>query len=193
MAKLSNAEAALLGLLSEQAMYPYQIEREVAHRDMRSWTELSMSSIYKLLRKLEKDGFVTRTNRISAANRLRALYRITKKGKAALLGKLEALLSEPEHVRWGVDIAIYNCDLLPRGKARAALEKYREAVKEKIKWYERLLKCLQDEGCPAHQHGVAGRPAFLLRGDLQWAEDYLARLDNTLPGKRPLEVKKKGE
>jgi DNA-binding PadR family transcriptional regulator len=165
----------------------------VVHRDIRSWTELSMSSIYKLLRKLEKAGFVTRTNRISAANRLRALYRISKKGTGALLGKLEALLSEPEHMRWGVDVAIYNCNLLSRGKARVALEKYRETVKEKIKWYERLLKCLQDEGCSAHQHGVVSRPTFLLRGDLQWAEDYLARLDANLPGKNPLKVKAKGE
>jgi DNA-binding PadR family transcriptional regulator len=46
MPNLSNAEAALLGLLSEQSMYPYQIEKEVRYREMRFWTELSMSSIY---------------------------------------------------------------------------------------------------------------------------------------------------
>jgi len=54
MPDLTNAEAALLGLLSERPMHPYQIEKEVRSRDMRFWTELSMSSIYKLLRKLEK-------------------------------------------------------------------------------------------------------------------------------------------
>ena len=55
---LSNAEAALLGLLAEKPMHPYQIEQEVRYRDMRFWTELSMSSIYKLLRKLEREGLV---------------------------------------------------------------------------------------------------------------------------------------
>ena len=56
MDALSNGEAALLGLLSEKPMYPYQIEQEVKYRDMRFWNDLSMSSIYKLLDGLEKKG-----------------------------------------------------------------------------------------------------------------------------------------
>ena len=48
MVEISNAETTLLGLLSEQSMYPYQIEQEVKYRGMRFWTELAMSSIYKL-------------------------------------------------------------------------------------------------------------------------------------------------
>jgi len=181
MDTLSNAETALLGLLSEEPMYPYQIERHVAYRDMRFWTELSMSSIYKLLPKLEKSGFVTRTNRISPENRLRALYTISEKGKRALRKKLEMLLSEPEHVRWRIDIGTYNCDLLPRGKARASLQKYREALKEKIAEYEKLLKFLHDERCPAHRYGVATRPIFLMKGEMQWVDSYLVRFVKTLP------------
>ena len=93
MKDLSNAETALLGLLSERPMYPYQIEHEVKFRDMRFWTELSMSSIYKLLRKLEKEDFVERTNEISNENRLRKLYRISKKGEEMLVTKIESLLT----------------------------------------------------------------------------------------------------
>ena len=53
MPTLSNKETALLMLLSEQPMHAYQIEKIVEQRAMREWTEISMSSIYKLLRKLE--------------------------------------------------------------------------------------------------------------------------------------------
>lgn len=157
-------------------MYPYQIEQQVKYRDMRFWTELSMSSIYKLLRKLEKDGFVIRTNKISSQNRLRKLYTINSQGKGALKEKLALLLSQPEHVRWQIDIGTYNCSLLPGNKIQAALKKYRTALEEKINGYEKLRRYLRDAGCPPHRFGVATRPVFLLKGELQWVDSYLSQL-----------------
>ncbi len=177
MAELSEPEAALLGLLSEEPMYPYQIEKEVEWRDMRFWTELSMSSIYKLLRKCEKEGLVKRADRISPEGRLRKLCTISAKGRRALEEKIEDLLSRPGHVRWPVDIGIYNCDLLPVRRVRAALEKYRAALQEKIRGYEALLEFLRDAGCPPHRFGVATRPVFLLEGEIGWVDSYLAELD----------------
>jgi len=176
MAELSCAEAALLGLLSERPMYPYQIEQQVKYREMRFWTELSMSSIYKLLRKLEKSGVVMRTNKISSGNRLRKLYTISSQGKGALKEKIEMLLSQPEHVRWQIDIGTYNSSLLHGNKVRAALKKYRKALEEKIRGYENLRESLRDAGCPPHRFGVATRPVFLLRGELQWVDSYLSQL-----------------
>jgi len=176
MTDLSNAEAALLGLLSEQPMYPYQIEQEVKYRDMRFWTELSMSSIYKLLLKLEKAGFVVRTDEISPENRLRKLYAISEAGEAALKSKLLRLLQEPEHIRWQVDIATYNCDLLPAETVRAALSEYRKALEVKIKGYDDLHKFLQDSGCPSHRMSVATRPVYLLKGEIEWVDAFLAQI-----------------
>ena len=57
---LTLMETALLGLLSEGPMHPYRIEKEVRERKLRSWTDLSMSSVYKLLVKLERRGLVLR-------------------------------------------------------------------------------------------------------------------------------------
>lgn len=81
MVEISNVEATLLGLLSEQSMYPYQIEQEIKYRDMSFWTELSMSAIYKLLHKLEKDKLVIRKTEISSENRLHTLYNLSDVGK----------------------------------------------------------------------------------------------------------------
>lgn len=68
---------------------------------MRDWTELSMSSIYKLLARLEKDGLVLRADEVSPDNRIRKQYTISEGGKKALREKLVGLLSEPEQLRWG--------------------------------------------------------------------------------------------
>ncbi len=176
MDDISNAEAALLGLLSEGPMYPYQIEQEVQYRDMRSWTELSMSSIYKLLNNLEKKGLVDRSNEISPENRLRKLFSISAAGRKALQGKLERLLSEPERVRWQFDIGTYNCDLLPPKAVRKALKEYRKGLEKNVKCYEELQQFLQDSGCPGHRLGLATRQVYLLKAEIAWVDDFVAQL-----------------
>ena len=122
------------------------------------------------------EGMVTRTDQISPENRLRAFYSISPQGRKALIRKLEALLSQPEHVRWQVDIGTYNCDLLPVKAVRTALRTYRRALEEKIRGYENLLTFLKDAGCPAHRFAVATRPVFLLRGEIQWLDAYARSL-----------------
>jgi len=179
MAELSCAEAALLGLLAEGPRYPYQIEKDVKERDMRCWTDLSMSSIYKLLRKCEKGGLVKRTNTISPENRLRALYTISAKGRKALEGKIETLLSDPTHVRWPINVGLYNLDLLPRQRVRAALVKYRAALEERMKGYRELHRFLRDAGCQPHRFECATRPLFLLRGEIKWVDSYLKNISST--------------
>jgi DNA-binding PadR family transcriptional regulator len=170
---LSNAEAALLGLLSESPMYPYQIEQEVKYRDMRFWTDLSMSSIYKLLGKLEKGALVSSKNQISPENRLRKLYVISDKGKAVLEDTIRTILSTPEHTKWQIDIGTYNCHLLQASEVREALERYRAGLQEKIKGYQDLLGFLKSINCPAHRFAVAIRPVYLLEAEIKWVDSYV--------------------
>jgi DNA-binding PadR family transcriptional regulator len=180
MIKLSNAEAALLGLLSEQPMYPYQIEQEVKYRDMRFWTDLSMSSIYKLLRKLEMEELVTRQNQVSAGNRLQKLYSLSEKGQQALRDKLVETLRTPEHMRWQIDIGMYNCNLLSPEQVRDALQENRNEIVKKIQGYHDLLDFLTASKCPEHRFALAKRPVFLFEAEIRWIDSYLSGLEKTL-------------
>ncbi len=176
MSSVSNAEAALLGLLSEESMHPYRIEQEVKYRDMRFWTELSMSSIYKLLRKLEKEGLLDCETKISDENRTRRTYSVTKEGKKALRDKLSQLLCEPEHLRWRVDIGTYNIDLLTTKKALGSLKEYRKKIQKNIQGYKDLDKFLTDSGCPSHRNAVARRPIRMLEGEVRWVDEFMKEL-----------------
>ena len=171
--KLTNAEAALLGLLSEQSMHPYQIEQEVKHRDMRFWTELSMSSIYKLLRKLEKEGLVIKKEEKSPENRLRKLYSLSESGSRKLKSTLKALLTEPEHMRWQVDIGIYNSGVLTHAEIEEALNEYKRALREKISGYHEMHKYLKDSNCPLRHQALAVRPVYLLEAEINWINAFL--------------------
>jgi len=173
MVNLTNAETALLGLLSEKPAYPYQIEQDVEFRDMRSWTELSMSTIYKVLRKLETGGLVKSKKEISKENRLRKKYSITAKGEAALKTHLEKLLSEPEHIIWQLDLATYNSNLLEGKNVQSALKRYISALEEHIKCFEGLSKFLAEAGCPKYRQALAERPIFLKKAEIDWAKSFM--------------------
>jgi DNA-binding PadR family transcriptional regulator len=173
--EISNIEAALMGLLSEQPMHPYQIEQQVQYRDMRFWADLSMSSIYKLLRKLEKDELVLHKNVISPENRLQKLYSLTSKGLEALKNKLEVLLSQPEHMRWQFDIGIYYSNLISDEKIRESLNNYIQSLEEKIKCYRDLLEFLKKDGCPEYRFSLAMRPIALFESEIEWIKNYLKK------------------
>ena len=179
--ELSNAETTLLGLLAEEPMHPYQIEKEVEWRDMRFWTELSMSSIYKLLNKLEKEGLVACERGVTEGNRLRKVYSLTPEGRAALAAKLRLLLSEPEHVRWRVDIGVSNLAVLPLEEAVGCLERYREELRKQVSGYRDLEKFLIEHDCPVHRLALSRRPVFLLEAEIRWADAYLAEIREAQP------------
>ncbi|MBN1543423.1 PadR family transcriptional regulator [candidate division KSB1 bacterium] len=176
---LSNAEAALLGLLAEKPRHPYEIEKEVQMRDMRQWTGLSMSSIYKLLRNLEKSGAVTSHAEISDDNRARRIYHLTDAGTALLQDKLRQLLREPEFPKWRIDIATSNIALLPRTEALACLAEYRSNLQKAEKCYHELADYLTCAGCPAYRQSLARRPIHLIRAEIAWVDEFTAQLEET--------------
>ncbi len=172
--EISNAEAALMGLLAEKPKHPYQIEKDVDYRDMRSWTDLSMSSIYKLLAKLEQGGFVKSEVELSEGNRARKIFELTAAGREALEIKLRALLRKPEIPKDPFHVGIYNADLLPADEVLACLKQYRENVAELIEGYGRLEQFMRDSDCSEARVAVATRPRFQWEGELRWLDEYLA-------------------
>ncbi len=177
---ITSAEAALLGLLSEGEKHPYQIEKDVQYRDMRFWTELSMSSIYKLLRKLEEQEMVQCKTEITVENRARKIYQITEEGEAALREKLTELLKEPEHIRWQADIAFYNLDVFEKAEQLMLLKEYQRSINKRISEYRELEAFLKESGCPIYPQSVSLRPQFLLEGELKWLEGFIAQIDRVM-------------
>jgi DNA-binding PadR family transcriptional regulator len=175
MTAISDADTALLGLLSEEPMHPWQIDKEVQWRDMRFWTDLSQSTIYKQLRSLRAAGLVdVREEKVEG--RLRKVYSLTDAGRAALRDRLLEVLAEPEHLKWRVDLATYNMDLLPLDQALDALTRYRTKLEENVKGYRDLEAFLVESECPAHRLAVARRPVYLIEGEIRWVDEYAGQL-----------------
>lgn len=176
MTTISNKEMALLGLLSEGPMHAYGIEKEIENRSMREWTEISMSSVYKLLNKLEVEGLIGSEARLAPNNVAQRVYEITENGRAALRERIKAFLSEPEHYLHRIDLATSHLDQLTREEAIECLRKYRDKLSEGIRCYKELEGYLISVECPNHSMALARRPQYLLEGEVGWVEEYISAI-----------------
>ncbi|MBD3167688.1 PadR family transcriptional regulator [bacterium] len=174
---LTHAETALLGLLAERPMHAYQIELEVRERDMRYWADLGMSSIYKLLKKFEAEGWVEARLEVSEENRARKVYTLTHGGVEVLQMTLREYLSTPEHTKWRMDIAISNLAVLPQDEVIACLKAYHDGLRERIEGYGRLRDYLQSHQCPPYRLALAERPRSICEGELEWLNRFMEELD----------------
>ncbi len=177
MDTIQNKEAALLGLLAESPMHAYQIEKTVEHRDMRSWTDLSMSTIYKTLRSLEGRELVTKELKINEKNVAQKLYRISEKGLEALRSRFFEMLTIVEPQKWQIDIVLYNLPVLTPEEAIESLQKYIGNLIQCVSQYRALEKYLQESRCQSYVQSVAIRPQFLLKADIEWANDFIKRIE----------------
>ena len=177
MPTISNKETALLMLLSEEPMHAYQIEKVVENRDMRFWTEISMSSIYKLLRKLAGEKFITKHREDTDNGITKNVFSLTAKGRRALADRITEIITEPEHMKWRMDLATSHLDVLPRHEALRCLAEYRTKLIEGIESYHQLDKYLGEEDCPLPSRALARRPQFLLQGEIEWLDGYVKELE----------------
>jgi len=177
MRELTNAEAALLGLLAEGPRHPYQIEKDVQYRDMRSWTDLSISSIYKLLRQLEVESLVDLSRDMTDNNRMRKVYSITDLGRKALEKKIASLLTEGEHVKWLTDVGIYNFAVVPKDKRRELLEAYIRSLEEQVRCYGELEEFMSGDECPPWHRAVSVRPQYIYKGEIEWVKAFIKELE----------------
>ena len=78
-----STETLLLSLLAEEAMYGYQIAREMERRS-NGYFAFKEGTLYPALHRLERVGLLQGSWQENAANQLRRYYAITREGRDAL-------------------------------------------------------------------------------------------------------------
>ena len=142
MSTISNREATLIGLLYEKSKYAYEIEIEIKNRSMDYWTEISQSSIYKLLKKLEKRNLLKSNINLSEKNIAQKVYSLTNSGREEFKKKLKEVISEWIPSIHPIDVGLANLYVLNKGEAIECLNKYLKSLDETIKGYGELEKYL---------------------------------------------------
>lgn len=81
---VSKVEVVILGLLSEETLYGYELLERFRSRSMGFWVEVAKASVYQALRRLEQGGMVTGRSQEGAEGPDRRVYRITRPGRDRL-------------------------------------------------------------------------------------------------------------
>jgi len=175
---ISNREAALLGLLSERPMYAYEIEKIIEERNMRHWTEISFSTLYYELKKLQQKKLVSAKTKISKNNVTQKIYTINNEGKKAMKSKVKDLLSNVEKIIWQIDLGMANICLLNKKEKIASFTKYISSIENYIKMYQELLEFFKKNNYPDSDLSLAERPIMHLKVEKKWVVAYLEGVKN---------------
>jgi DNA-binding PadR family transcriptional regulator len=113
---------AVLVLLFEKPMHPYEMAATLKQRGKEQSIKLRYGSLYTVIRQLEREGFVEAAGTERAGARPeRTTYRLTETGEAEMKGWLSALVSEPVKEYRQFEAALSLLPALPPKEAQALL------------------------------------------------------------------------
>jgi DNA-binding PadR family transcriptional regulator len=111
-----NNELMILGLLKNHPMHGYQVMDRVK-KVMSVCASLKRPTVYFLLDKMEKNGWVDSTKIKDGKRPTRKVYEITPQGKDAYYILLREALKTPSKIDFQGDYAIGFIDDLPRAES----------------------------------------------------------------------------
>jgi len=183
---LTNAELAILSLIAEGPRYGYEIEQTIEERGMRDWTEVGFSSIYYLLKKLEKDGFARgKMQRSGSRGPSRKVYEITPKGRNAQIKATIEVFSVARHSYTSILLGVANLSVISHEQAMEVLNNYCQLLVErrtKVANTARSQRPLSNVAESLFDYSLT-----MINAELAWVQKFMAQLEtrnyrNNLPG-----------
>lgn len=174
---LSKKELAILGLLNESPKHGYELEQVIQERQMRHWTEIGFSSIYHILKCLEKKGLLKKEEMQS-----KKVYSITKKGRDELKKGVESLFYLHEALTAPYLIGIVNLGVLDK-------EGIKQALRARIAMIDVHLKILERAINPYEGTDLLAPKAFKswfihhAEAEKDWLSEMLAFFEKTSKGR----------
>ena len=161
-------ELAILGLLKEQPMHGYQLNRELSEQLGGLW-RVSYGSLYPSLRRLERQGAITSEQGTGA--RRKTVYAITPEGERLFLELLEETPQEnqTEDARFRVRLAFFRY-LPPETRVRL-LERRRQALETRL---DDVKAHLRDAATTDdYQRALLDHARVGTESDISWLTDLI--------------------
>ncbi len=172
---LTDAELVILSLICEQPLHGYQIEQEIAQRNMQAWTGLATSSIYYVLQQLQKKGFIAKiAPPVPSQGALRKVYQITPEGELAWKAATLQALAQPTITYTNFLMGLHNLWNIPPDEALEAVSTYRDWLAQDLQRQRDELQALGSDFFPVD---VLFEYGFVLGdAELSFLADLIARL-----------------
>ncbi|MFN2123022.1 MAG: helix-turn-helix transcriptional regulator [Candidatus Promineifilaceae bacterium] len=162
----------LLSLLRDHEMHGYQLS-EMLSRNAGIPIKLTKPNAYKLLKKMEQEGWITYYEEQEGNRPPRRVYQITEAGEAAYQQMLRENLATYSTPEFPSAVAFNLISVLPAGEAVDLLRRRREIV----------AGCLHEvEETPLEMRVVHLSIDYLIRfykTEIDWLDEMIARLSAT--------------
>jgi DNA-binding PadR family transcriptional regulator len=176
MNRISDLEAAILGLLYEKPQHGYQLEKTIEAWSMRNWAPIGFSSIYYVLKKLEKKELVESRLENVEGKPSRKVFTITKLGTQTMEEKVRDLISWNKKLISPFDLGVAYLNYLQPREAIDCLENYIQSAQGRIKFLESSVKTQEELGAPYHVVALFSRPLAQLKTEMEWTEQFIEKI-----------------
>jgi DNA-binding PadR family transcriptional regulator len=183
---ISDIEVSILGLVCEGVNYGYEIEKTIEERNMRQWTEIGFSSIYYVLKRLEKQELITSSTE-NIQGRARKVYHVTHEGKKEIKNKVIDILSVYHSIISSLDLGIAFMNQATETEVKEALGYYLRSIEERKASLEARLEAIERSDWPFQIKELCMRPLMLLETERAWA---LGFIESIMEHEREKEEKK---
>ena len=173
---ISDLEAAILGLLYEEPQYGYQLEKTIEGWGMRNWTQIGFSSIYYVLKKLEKKELVKSRLEKVEGKPSRKVFTITDLGRNTMKEKLTDLISWNKKIINPFDLGLAYLNYLEPLEVVECLENYLESAQGRIKFLESSVKTQKELNAPYYVIALFSRPLASLKTEMEWAREFIEEI-----------------
>src|SRR5215813_6880868 len=128
----ANALAlAVLALLSEKPMHPYEISSTLRERHKEESIKINYGSLYAVVESLEKRGLIEARERVREGRRPeRTIYALTPSGEKALHTWLGELLAEPSRQFTDFEAALSLMPAVPPERTAQLLRQRLDRLRE---------------------------------------------------------------
>ena len=175
--EITNPELAILSLLAEQSLHGYKIQQIIKDRGMREWTTISFSSIYHILNKLEKKGWVkSQYQSTDQQGPIRRLFTLTKAGRKAWQAAALIALSNPQPPTYQFQLGLTNLPFLDKQQVLTALNEYLTALKSKKR---ELIKKRESfvAGIANHVRAMFDLSIKLISTEQEWLDVFIRSIE----------------
>ena len=176
MPRISDLEAAILGLLYDEPQYGYQLEKTIEGWGMRNWTQIGFSSIYYVLKKLEKKELVKSKLEKVEGKPSRKVFTITDLGRNTMKEKLVDLISWNKKLINPFDLGLAYLNYLEPPEVIDCLENYLESAQGRIKFLESSVKMQEELDAPYYVVALFSRPLTSLKTEIEWVKKFIEKI-----------------
>lgn len=90
---MQQPKMIVLALIGTGLRYGFEMEEFARRTNLRQWAKIGMSTIYKALKDLEREGSITAKNEESDRGPARKSYALTEDGRARMIGLIGRALT----------------------------------------------------------------------------------------------------